>query len=322
MKPLDLNLLRLLVALENTRHLGRAAESLAMSQSGFSTAFSRLRQQVGDELFVRSGGGMRPTPRGLALAETARAAVNQIEHDVLGTAVFDPLRTEANFRLSMSDVAEVVFVPTLMKHLAEHAPGSSLHIASPATAPLHERLSLGEIDLAIGYFPGMEKDAYYRQALYAHTYACIVRRGHPAVRKGMTRAVYQSLGHAVVATPAKSNVLLETALERLGLRRRIVLSSPNHLSLPATIAKSDLVATVPLGSAIDFARSGEIDVLALPFRPPAFTIYQYWHRRTQKEPSCQWLRGQMKFLFNAQSDPYAEQRQRLYGSRGALPRGG
>lgn len=314
MRPLDLNLLRLLVALEQTRHLGRAAESLQMSQSGFSTALSRLRKQVGDELFVRSGTGMRPTPRALALAETARAVLQQVEKDVLGTAVFDPQRTEANFRLSMSDVAEVVFMPTLVQHLGEHAPLASVHVVSPSLAPLHERLSGGEIDLAIGYFPGLEKDAYFRQPLFTHTYACIVRRGHPVLAHGLSRADYQRLGHAVVSTPARSNALLEDAIERQRIRRRIVLSTPNHLSLPATIARSDLVATVPLGTAIDFARSGDVEVLPLPFRPPVFTIFQHWHRCTHQEARFQWLRAQMMALFNAQTDPYAKQRRVLYGS--------
>jgi DNA-binding transcriptional LysR family regulator len=85
MKKLDLNLLRLLVALEQTRHLGRAAEALQMSQSGLSTALARLRKQLGDELFVRSPGGMRPTPRALLLAETARTMLLQVEQDVFGS---------------------------------------------------------------------------------------------------------------------------------------------------------------------------------------------------------------------------------------------
>lgn len=322
MKDFDLNLLRVLLALDQTRHVGRAAEMLGMSQSGMSTALMRLRRRVGDDLFVRSAGGMRPTPTAPALVEAARAALQQIEQDFLGRTVFEPARAEVGFRLSMSDVAEVVFVPGLLHHLAAAAPLATVQVVSPSVAPLADRLTSGEVDLAVGYFPDVEKDAFFRQPLYSHTYACIVRTGHPVVAGGLTRAAYQALRHAVVATPTRSNSLLESALEREGIRRRVVLSSPHHLSLPATIARTDLVATVPLGTAVDLASSGELVVLPLPIVPPAFTICQYWHRRTHREPGYRWLREQMKTLFNPATDPYAAVCEALYGApatRAATP---
>ena len=316
MKGLDLNLLRLLVALEQTRHLGRAAEKLEMSQSGFSTALSRLRTQLRDELFVRSSGGMRPTPRAMALAETARAVLQQVEEGVLGTAVFDPARSEFCFRLAMSDVGEAVFVPTLVQHLSTTAPDVSLRIISTATGSLHERLADGEVDLAVGYFPDLDRDAYFRQPLLDHTYACLLRKAHPVLASGLSRSAYSALGHAVIANPSRSTSLLEVAIEREHLKRRVVLASPNHLSLPATIARTDLVATVLLGTAVDAARRGDVVVVALPFKPPTFPVYQYWHRRTHREPGHQWLRGELKKLFSVESDPYAEQRRALYGRTG------
>lgn len=313
MKKLDLNLLRLLVALESTRHLGRAAEALQMSQSGFSTALARLRRQVGDDLFVRSGGGMRPTPRALALAETARAVLQQVDQDMLGGDRFDPATSDAVFRLAMSDVAEAAFMPRLLKHLEREAPGVGVQVVSPAAVPLQERLAGGEVDLAIGYFPALEKDAYFRQSLHAHTYASIVRRGHPVAAAGLTTAAFQSLGHVVVSTPARSSALLDAALERLRIRRRVVFSTPNHLALPAIIAGTDLIATVPLGTALQFVSTAALTMLPLPFKPPFFTVHQYWHRRTQKEPGCQWMRTQVKTLFNEGTDPSARQLRALYG---------
>jgi len=313
MNHLDLNLLRLLVALDSTRHLGRAAESLQMSQSGFSTALSRLRKQLGDDLFVRTGTGMRPTPRAAALAEMARAVLGEVNREVVEGGAFDPLHSETVFRLAMPDSAEALLLPSLAALLAEQAPRASVHVVSTIVLPLHERLANGEIDIAIGYFPAMEKDAYFRQALFTNTYACIVRKGHPLVAQGMSRTAFQEAGHAVLAIPARSTALLEAALERHEIRRQVVISTPNLLTLPATVAATDLIATVPLPAAIEFARVGEVEVLPLPFDPPYVTIYQYWHRRTQREPSCKWLRARIMALLNWQTDPYAQHRLALYG---------
>jgi len=310
-----LNLLRVLAALDQTRHVGKASVHLKMTQSGFSSALSRLRVQFDDELFVRTGKGMKPTPQGVELANTARAVLQDVELKMLRPASFCPGDTDAGFRVAASDVGEVVFAPPLIRHFAKNAPQASLHIISPTIVPLGETLVSGGVDVAIGFFPDLERERFFRQALYSHTYACIVRKGHPVLKTGLTRAAYQSHGHAVVSTPARSNSLLEKSLERQRVHRRVVLSSPHHLSLASTVAASDLIATVPLGTATDMARSGYVVLTALPFRPPVFTIYQYWHRRTHKDPAFQWLRAQIKELFNPETDPYLHSSQALYGKR-------
>jgi DNA-binding transcriptional LysR family regulator len=65
----DLNLLRVLLALDRTRHVTRAAELLGMSQSGFSSALARLRRHSGDVLFLRTSAGMTATPRAQRMIE-------------------------------------------------------------------------------------------------------------------------------------------------------------------------------------------------------------------------------------------------------------
>lgn len=310
----DLNALQLLTVLDQTRHVGRAAEALGMSQSGFSTALARLRRRLGDDLFVRTAGGMQPTQRAAALAQTARDILAQVETGILGGSTFDPKEARVDFRLSMSDVAEVVFLPHLLGHLAQHAPLAAVHTSSPIGSSLRERLADGEVDLAIGYLPDLEVDSIFRQRLASNTYVCVARRGHPALKGGLTKAVYQALGHVVIATPAKSTSLLERTLERQRIARRIVLSTPHHLSLVAVISSSDLIATIPLGTALDFAKRGGIEVLALPFRPPMFGVHQYWHRRTHNEPRNRWLREQLRQLFDPERPPQPDPIRAFYGN--------
>jgi len=302
----DLNALQLLTVLDQTRHVGRAAEVLGMSQSGFSTALARLRRRLDDELFVRVSGSMQPTHRAVTLVQTAREILMQVETGILGKTDFAPRHARVEFRLSMSDVAEVVFLPKLLGHLAQHAPLATVHTSSPIGSSLRERMADGDVDLAIGYLPDLEIDSIFRQRLTSNTYACIVRSGHPVVVAGLSKAAYQELGHVVIATPAKSTSLLERTLERQRITRRIVLSTPHHLSLLAVISGSDLIATLPLGTALDFSRREGVEVLALPFRPPMFSVHQYWHRRAQSDPRNRWLREQFRQLFDQQNPLYKD----------------
>jgi len=54
------------------------AEVLGMSQPAVSSALGRLRQSLGDELFLRTQGGMTPTPYALQLAEPVAIALDGV----------------------------------------------------------------------------------------------------------------------------------------------------------------------------------------------------------------------------------------------------
>lgn len=309
----DLNLLRVLVALDRTRNVSRAAETLDMSQSGFSTALARLRERFGDALFVRTATGMEPTPRARQMIETARSVLDQVQDGIIAPPVFEPATTRTEFRLAMADVAKIVFMPRLLHHFQEHAPHARVSCGPLVSEDLTLALETGAIDLALGYFPDLGAQAFFHQRLYTHTYACMMRRGHPLGASRLSEKSYASAGHAVVRSPARSNILFEQFLQRRGVERRVVLSTPHHLSLPAIVSKSDLIATVPLATGALFAEFGAIQLVPLPFRPPSFPVQQHWHRLYNRDPRNAWLRGQVANLFNDATDEWVEMEARLYG---------
>ena len=67
MRRLDLNLLPVFVALMRERSVTRAGRALSLSQPAASAALARLRAAFSDELFVRNGNALEPTPRAEAL---------------------------------------------------------------------------------------------------------------------------------------------------------------------------------------------------------------------------------------------------------------
>lgn len=293
---MDLNLLRVLVALDRARNVSRAAELLDMSQSGFSTALMRLRQQFGDELFIRSAGMMQPTARAQRMLVAASEVLNQVSEQIIEEPVFDPANSVTEFKIAMADVAEVIYLPKLLQHFAKVAPVSTVSTQLPSGETLREAMGSGEIDLAVGYFPDLSSQQFFKQRLYKHTYSCIARRGHPMGSK-LTIKAYERWGHAVAATPARSTALLDRFLESKGIKRRIVMRTPHHLVLPILIAETDLIATVPLTVADRLAENKEIQVFSLPFVPPSFLVQQHWHRIVHKDSRNQWLRSQIHMLF-------------------------
>lgn len=313
-RSFDLNSLRVLVALFDARNVTRAAEALEMSQSGFSTALAKLRLQLGDPLFVRTRLGMEATQRAADIVDTARRMLEEVQQNVLEQPVFRPEVEKLEFRLSMADLAEIVFLPRLAAHLAKVAPGITVSTESLQPEPLRVALESGGIDLALGYFPDLEINGFFKQRLYSHTYACILRKNHPIRRKKLDLDAYTRLGHAVVMSPARTNGLFERFLERKGVRRQIVVHTPHHLSLPAIVAASDLLASVPLATAQYFTHLGEVAMVPLPFQPPVFPVQQHWHRRTHKNVRTAWLRQQVALLFNDTTDLWLDTERRFYGA--------
>lgn len=310
----DLNLMRVLVALGSTRSVTQAALLLDMSQSGFSTALARLRSRFDDVLFVRTTEGMMPTPRAQKMIDTSIAVLAQVAQGVLEQPAFDPATTRTAFHLAMADVAEIVYLPRLLKHLQIHAPHARVVSHSLGSDALASAMTAGDIDLAIGYFPDLSSQSFFHQRLYTHTYACMMRRGHPLQGTPLTLETFAAQGHATVASPARSNALMEQHLERIGIARKIVLHTPHYLSLPAIIEETDLLATVPLAAGVRFARQGTVVLVRLPFDPPSFTVQQHWHRLVHKDPRSQWLRSQIVSLFDEASNEWRSIQTALYES--------
>jgi len=311
----DLNLLRLLVAVADAGSVSGAAVVLGMTQPGVSTALARARRQLGDDLFVYTDNSMQPTPRARRAIEAARGVIDIVQHSVLEQPTFDPAHWQGQIRAAMQDVSEAFFLPALLELLQLKAPGTTVHCIDSNGPALRAALSEGAIDLAIGYFPDLDLQPFTRQRLYLHTYACIVRPGHPVVARGLDLASFCSLGHVVNARPGHVVSGFMRTLASRHIERRVVVDVPHILSIPAIIEATDYIATVPLAVAEYFARDGRLAVLPLPFPPARFEVFQYWHRSFQRDPRNTWMRRQISDLFNDRTDRWRKFEELLYGNR-------
>ena len=310
----DLNLLRVLLALHRFHNVTKAAEHLDMSQSGFSSALARLRQRTGDPLFVRTSQGMAATPRAEELVQAALPALKLVERRVLAEPAFEPLTARTQFRLVMADVAQIVFLPRLIAHLQLVAPYVTIRCEQLTSEPLLQTLAEGNVDLALGYFPELLTQAFFHQKLYSHTFVCMARRDHPLDNGRLSAAAFSELGHIVVTSPARTGGLFADWLKRHKIKRRVVLQTPHHLTVPDILEATDLIATVPHAAAARFSKMGTVKLLPLPFTPlPLIPVHQFWHRRNQNEVGHRWLRNEVSMLFNNASDEWKPVEILLYG---------
>jgi DNA-binding transcriptional LysR family regulator len=299
MAHLDLNLLYVLVALDEERSVSAAAQKLRRSQPGVSVALAKLREFFDDPLFVRSGNGMQPTPRASSLVGSARAVLARIGTEIVAEPPFDPIKSDRVVSLVLSDVGEVVFLPTLLRQLRERMPKAMVRSVTLPANKVAEQLESGEVDLAIGYFPDLKKHNFYQQALYSDTFASLIRSDHGMRAHKLSIKQYLQLEHAVVRAESRTEEVIENYLARRKIRRRVVLTTPHFASAPMIVAQSDLIVTIPLPLARYFSKvAAGVRVVQLPFEPPRIALRQFWHRKVHHDARNRWLRALVYELFH------------------------
>src|SRR5918994_6067164 len=175
---LDLNLLRVFQAILDTRSVTAAASSLGLTQSAVSNQLARLRDAFDDPLFVRTTEGMVPTPRALAIADPVRKSLVAIRLCLEEQLGFDPATSDRTFKIFMSDVGQLIFLPRLLERIAKVAPAVSIHTVQVPQSKMRDMaLESGEVDLAAGYFENFD-GSFRQQLLFEEHYVGMVRAGH------------------------------------------------------------------------------------------------------------------------------------------------
>lgn len=292
---IDIRLLRLLDVLHSTGSVTRTAELLGQSQPTISIGLGRLREQLGDPLFVRTPQGMQPTPRTAALIGTVREVLDGMRRLSETAAVFDPSTARRSFRIFMTDASHVTLLPRLFSQVRALAPHVQLEVAT-IHAGMAAALQSGEADLALGLIPELEA-GFYQQVLFDQDWVCLAHPEHPRITAGrLTLKAYQRESHVGIVA-GTGQALLESTVKEQGIARQVVLRLPGFLGLPAIVSTTDLVATLPRHIGETLARVAGLKVLPCPVPIPGFTVKQHWHARYHHDPANRWLRSVCADLF-------------------------
>jgi DNA-binding transcriptional LysR family regulator len=287
-RPLDLNLLVLFHAVFVERSVSAASQRLGMSQSALSHGLSRLRTTFQDELFIRSGQTMMPTPRGQELFDPIREIIESLHTKILPSVGFDPTKAIREFQIGGSDVGEIVYLPSLVREFGEKFPGCTVRASRLTNAEVPDALERGEIELAIGCLP-QRPESFYEQVLYHHDYAVIAWNGHPRLSATLSLDDYLREGHVVVSSGTDQH-LVSSTLARNGWKRKVVTTTGGFLGLPWLLEKSEWIATVPFHVAHAFAQRFPIRWYKMPMPTQSYPIASHWHPRSHDEPGHRWMR--------------------------------
>jgi DNA-binding transcriptional LysR family regulator len=309
---IDLNLLRVFDAIFEDRNLGLAGKRLHLSQSAISHALARMREVLGDDLFVRTGKGMEPTLRAIGMAAHVRGALQQIRA-ALGVDAFDPRVAQRKFVVAANDYITLLVLGRLSQRLHAEAPLVDLVVRPSTRLDLAGQIDVGRIDVVIGIFADVPT-RFRSTTLWEQTDVMLLHRDHPIADRPLTRD--DLLVHPMIAISqggeeegAVSGFIVERGLARQSemfnrdaLNRafadaddmpRMRMSVAHSLAIPALLRHSDMLALVPSSLGRELERYGELKMRATPYACPNVAVRAVWHERNDADPALQWLRNQL-----------------------------
>ena len=314
-RTLDLNLLRVFDEVMAERSLTRAARNLSLTQPAVSNALRRLRDTLGDELVKRSGQGMTPTPRALALWPTVREALRQLQES-LAPSAFEPAHASSTFVLAMADATAAELVPGLIDILEHEAPGVAMRVVPLTTRDPRRLLDEQAADLAVGHFPPLlaeltaraqsgEAVAFSHLRLYDGEYVCVMRAGHPLASGPLTLNRFCTARHMLVSFSGRQFGFIDESLASLGRKRQVVLTVNQFFTAGRVVANSNLLTVLPRHFVRVTGIAEQLVLRPLPFDVAPVHVDALWHRRSEQHSAHVWLREAVvraaKKAFSAES---------------------
>jgi DNA-binding transcriptional LysR family regulator len=293
----DLNLLRVFLAIWDLRSLTAAGDRLGLTQPAVSHALRRLRTLFEDPLFSRTPSGMVPTDAALRLYPPLAQAFAIINEAVQQLAKFEPSSARRVFRVSMSDMSEFYFLPPLLAQLDREARGIRIEVANVPVESVSAAMRAGEIDLALGYVPGLDAGCV-SQTLFVDEHVCVVRAGHPLKKTKPSREDLSALRYVYASTNATGHRMVEQWLDELNLKREVVLRLPHFVVAPEIVMNTDLAVIFPKSIAKRFNRGKAFRILPLPFSLPPIEIQVHSHTQFAADPGITWLRETIHTMFH------------------------
>ncbi len=295
--PIDLVQVRTFVHLYETRSVTATAELMHVTQPSVSYQLGKLRRRFAEELFVRTSGGLEPTPAATGLYGPLREALETIDRVAGPAESFDPAAADRDFTMLLSEFGELSFLPLLLGRLAELAPRVRLRVRNLVVDQAADMLARGQVDLVVTS-ARLPEEHLVRRPFMSVDYVALAAGEHPRLRGpriGLREFAAERFVSVRGTTGHAGPVRL---LQRLGLEERVELELSNYAAVPYVVAASALVAIVPRHIAEIFAARHAVAAWELPGEVEPIEVAAYTRR--SPGPARQWFADAVVETLSAQ----------------------
>ncbi|MFM6991982.1 MAG: LysR family transcriptional regulator, partial [Rhodoferax sp.] len=288
-----------------------AGHLLALSQPATSHLLAKLRDSFGDELFIRTPKGLKPTPLCERLAPAIQAQLAELESTLTEDQPFDPGLQPIDWRVSLSDLGEMMFLPALASLLRQQAPLATIANVSVTAQDVSSALDARDIDFAIGILHSQHKNIH-QEALFEENYVAVSsgdwRPGGKTPRRQLNLQQVENARFVIASPTATFQTGVEKLLYEHQLSRQVVLRARHFGAIPELISHTDVLAIVPRMYAQSLASRLGFQIWELPMSTLNYTVNLLWHNSTNHDGAHLWMRQQIRRLFSSHEKPLPESR--------------
>jgi len=284
---IDLNLFHVLDAIYTHGGVSAAARVLHLTQPAVTHALKRLRDHLGDPLFVRQGNRLLPTEKVRTMMPAVQAHLEGLHASVHAQPSFDPARLELAFTIGFRDILESIALPAVIARLEREAPHVRVASHRIVADDAERELRGGSLSLVVDR-PLRAGPQIMRQHLAEETLVVLMRAGHP-LSSQLKLGDYLAAGHVTVSPLGEASAL-DVLLRQGGKFRHVRLVCQHYFSACEIASRTDLLMTVPRSYALHVSSMLPIAMLPLPVKLKAIPIMAYWHESTNGDPAHAWFR--------------------------------
>jgi LysR family transcriptional regulator, mexEF-oprN operon transcriptional activator len=289
LRRIDLNLALVFFVIHQEGSVTKAAERLYLTQPAISASLAKLRELTGNDLFVRQGRHLVPTPQADRLAQALATGLSGLQSGLLEREGFVPKSATRTFRLGLLDDLEIGVMPGLVSQLRAKAPGVRVSVRTCDFRNAAAQFQEDQIDVAAGVFDTLPT-SLKRQTLLQTSFRCLYDPTQLKIGRSLPMQRWLELDHVLVSFSGDFHGLFEEKFARKGLRRNIVVATPRFAAVPYMLKGSQLICTLPEYLAYRFAKSFGLATVAAPYAASTFDVELVWPQRLDAEPDHRWFR--------------------------------
>ena len=175
---MTLQQLRYIIAIDQYRHFGKAAEACNLTQSTLSLMVKKLEEELDVRLFDREAHPVEPTEMGRKVIDRAKVVLYNAEQ------ITEMTRSEKEalsgpLKIALITTVSPVLVPGLFKYFGQHYPSISLQTEELLSSTMKDRLRKAEVDMGILAGPLNDPD-FLEIPLYHERFLAYVSPDNPA----------------------------------------------------------------------------------------------------------------------------------------------
>jgi len=287
---IDINLYPLFIAIFEQKNISKSAQLLCISQSAASHALQRLRQHLQDDLFVRAGSQMLPTPFAERIYPVIKNALFAIQSISLQKQSFDPSMVQT-LKIAIHDEIEPIILPKLVEHFHQlnlEVQFSSIKLDRKNVAT---DLATQQIDFVIDLEQNFTDKIQFNTLVQDQFVVC-------TQQQSMTAEIYFALPHIGVSSRRTGVLVEDIYLNRKQFSRQIFLRCQHYSTALQILAQqAAVILTIPKNMLAHLHMAEGLNIFEVPVELPNINIGMHWHKDLQENARHMFLRNEILKIF-------------------------